>query len=93
MARMVVGHSGEACNLFLQCSHRLQLALAFYPIRGNVHGVEYITAIPARKSRARPFPPVAEAAYGPYAAIMLVVSCEVTGQGEAGLLVNGRHVD
>jgi hypothetical protein len=33
-------------------------------------GTEYIAAMPARKSRAKPFPPVAEAAYGPYAAIM-----------------------
>ncbi len=33
-------------------------------------GTEYIAAMPARKSRANPLPPVADAAYGPYEAIM-----------------------
>jgi hypothetical protein len=32
---------------------------------GNLLGIEYIAATPARKSRANPLPPVAEAAYGP----------------------------
>lgn len=33
-------------------------------------GVEYMAAMPARKSLARALPPVAEAEYGPYAATM-----------------------
>jgi hypothetical protein len=33
-------------------------------------GVEYMAAIPARKSRAKSLPPVADAAYSPYAAIV-----------------------
>jgi hypothetical protein len=32
---------------------------------GDVQGCAYSAAIPARKSRARSLPPVAEAAYGP----------------------------
>lgn len=31
----------------------------------HVQGVEYMAATPAKKSRARPLPPVADAAYGP----------------------------
>lgn len=34
----------------------------------NLLGVEYNAAMPLRKSLAKSFPPVAEAAYGPYAA-------------------------
>jgi hypothetical protein len=52
-----------------------------------------MTAIPARKSRARPFPPVAEAAYGPYAAIILVISNCLVKRDKVDSLVDGRHVD
>jgi hypothetical protein len=51
-----------------------------------------MAAIPARKSRARPLPPVAEAAYGPYAAIILAVSPD-TLTLRSDSLINGRHVD
>jgi len=62
-------------------------------VREDVHGVEYIAAIPARKSRARPLPPVAEAAYGPYAAIILEISLEILWYRRKYSLINGRHVD
>jgi hypothetical protein len=48
-----------------------------------------MTAIPARKSRARPFPPVAEAAYGPYAAIILVISNCLVKRDKVDSLVDG----
>lgn len=41
-----------------------------YCYRYHLLGTEYIAATPARKSRAKPLPPVAEAEYGPYEAIM-----------------------
>jgi hypothetical protein len=53
------------------CAHvrvHYVLRLELFMLRGSgVHllGTEYIAAMPARKSRAKPFPPVAEAAYGP----------------------------
>jgi len=62
-------------------------------VRGDLQGVEYIAAIPARKSRARPLPPVAEAAYGPYAAIILEVSLEILCCQRKNSLIDGRHVD
>ncbi len=34
----------------------------------DILGVEYNAAMPERKSRAKSLPPVADAAYGPYAA-------------------------
>lgn len=42
-----------------------QYTLYLNTIRIDLLGTEYIAAIPARKSRANPLPPVAEADHGP----------------------------
>jgi hypothetical protein len=50
--------------------HCISLVDILLETSANLLGREYMAAIPARKSRAKPLPPVAEAAYGPYDAIM-----------------------
>lgn len=62
-ASMVVAYSRGRPGMFSytgRCVNGLPSRFAC-----NLLGVEYSAAIPARKSRAKSLPPVAEAAYGP----------------------------